>query len=243
MKFIFQNKSGETYPAYGCGRLESVLSTDDATGNKVFELVKPDGQDGIYVINGPNNIIDDDFGVAFSLDEAKLVLIDDGSTATAPTFGQTCGPTNARWAITTSGTGLKASGEIANRLMPVLPLSSAQDSDSVSTERCPCNCIPAGDVLVNGIETTMLWVIKMGSETFNQEFGSINFPAGNYTVEKDPVEDEWTLDIGDFLTAQYESGADATEDTTLSGTLTMGFDAYGGLQVQLCVDGEVPEEA
>lgn len=119
MKFMFQNKSGETYPAYGCGRLNSVLSTDAATGNPVFELVKPDGQDGIYVINGPNNIIVDDHGVAFSLNEATVVLIDDGSAATAPTFGETCGPTEDRWAITTSGSGLRATGVSANRTMPV----------------------------------------------------------------------------------------------------------------------------
>ncbi len=124
MKFMFKNKSGETFPAFGCGRLKSVLSTDAATGNPVFELVKPDGQDGIYVINGPNNIIDDAEGVAFSLNEATVVLIDDGSAATAPTFGETCGPVDARWAATKEGAGLRATGVIGNRLMPVIPVSA-----------------------------------------------------------------------------------------------------------------------
>lgn len=118
-RFIFQNKSSETFPAYGCGRLKSILSTDEATGNPVFELVKPDGADGIYVINGPNNIAVDALGVALSLGEAAVVLIDDGVYSTAPTFGQTCGPTDNRWAITTSGSGLRATGISANRTIPV----------------------------------------------------------------------------------------------------------------------------
>jgi len=125
MKFMFQNKSGETYPAYGCGRLKSVLSTDSATGNPVFELVKPDGEDGIYVVNGPNNIIDNGEGVAISIQDAILVLIDDGSAATAPTFGEACGPEDGRWAATTAGTGLRASGESANRLMPVVTVPAS----------------------------------------------------------------------------------------------------------------------
>ena len=115
-------------------------------------------------------------------------------------------------------------------------------STSSGSTTCPCNCIPAGDVLVGGIETTMHWIVKMSTETFQQEFGSIRFPGGEYLLVKDTGADQWTLDIGDFLTAQYASGVDATAETTMSGTLTMAFDVYGGLYVSLCVDGTVPEE-
>lgn len=125
MRFIFQNKSGEVYPAYGCGRLKSILSTDEASGNPVFELVKPDGEDGVFVVNGPNNIASDDFGVGISLDSVFLVLIDDGSTEDAPAFGNVCGPTEGRWAATTAGDGLRATGEVVNRVMPVIPTSGS----------------------------------------------------------------------------------------------------------------------
>ena len=240
-RYSFINKSGEVYPAFGCGRLKTILEVDTAGSQPIYELVKPDGIAGIYIINGPNNVANNKPGVGLALIDAFLVLVDDGTGGGEPAFGSVCGPESGRWAATTAGDGLRASGETANRLMPVIPLAVSEGGAAV--ERCPCSCIPAGDVLVRGIETTMLWTIKMNSETFYQEFGSINFPAGEYNVAKNPAEDEWTLDIGDFLTASYESGANATEDTTLSGTLTMSFNAYGGVQVQLCVDGEVPEEA
>jgi hypothetical protein len=124
MRFIFQNKSGETCPAYGCGRLKSILSTDEATGNPVFELVKPDGEDGIYVVNGPNNIVNDALGACVAISLTSLVLVDDGSVDDAPEFGEVCGPVDARWAATVGGTGLRATGNVANRLMPVMAISS-----------------------------------------------------------------------------------------------------------------------
>jgi hypothetical protein len=115
---------------------------------------------------------------------------------------------------------------------------------SASAGSCPCECIEQGDAIVNGIETTLRWTVKMTkNEVFNQEFGSITFPSGDYLLTLDTETDIWSLDIGDFLTAAYTSGADATEDTTMDGELTMGFDAYGVPYVSLCVDGEVPEEA
>lgn len=125
MKFMFKNKSGETYPAYGIGRLKSVLGTDEPSGNPLFELVKPDGEEGIYVVNGPNNVINDDDGVAIYFQQTALVLIDDGSTTDAPAFGDVCGPTESRWAATTTGTGLKASGEQNERTIPVVASSAA----------------------------------------------------------------------------------------------------------------------
>ena len=112
-----------------------------------------------------------------------------------------------------------------------------------STDPCPCTCVDQGDAIVNEIETTLRFTIKMTkAEVFNQEFGSITLPAGDYMVTLDTMTDIWSLDIGDDLTAKYTSGADATADTTMDGELTMGFDAYGVPYVSLCVDGEVPEE-
>jgi hypothetical protein len=103
-------------------------------------------------------------------------------------------------------------------------------------------CISDGDILVNDIETTSRWSVAMSQEVFKQEFGNIILPAGTYTLIKDADDELWIADIGDALTSVYLSGTDATSATTMDGTLTMGFDAYGVPYVTLCVDGTVPEE-
>lgn len=121
--------------------------------------------------------------------------------------------------------------------------SGAAGGGGTSTDPCPCNCVDQGDAIVNEIETTLRFTIKMTkAEVFNQEFGSITLPAGDYMVTLDTMTDIWSLDVGDDLTAKYTSGADATADTTMDGELTMGFDDDGIPYVKLCVDGEVPEE-
>ncbi len=127
MKFMFQNKSDETFPAYGCGRLKSVIEIDESTGNPMYELVKPDGLDGIYVVNGANNVVADAHGVGVSLDQATLVLVDDGEDAESqPGVGQICGPTFREWFATTSGSGLRAAGDVDNRVVPVIPMAFAR---------------------------------------------------------------------------------------------------------------------
>lgn len=113
---------------------------------------------------------------------------------------------------------------------------------SAAAGSCECFCLEDGDTVVNGVETTSKWSIQMGTEVFRQPNGSITFPSGSYELTLDEGEESWSLDIGDLLTAAYSSGADATADTVMDGTLTMAFDAYGNLNVQLCVDGTVPEE-
>jgi len=110
------------------------------------------------------------------------------------------------------------------------------------TDSCPCLCLDSGDILVNGIETTSIFAIAMSQEDFTQTHGVITFPAGNYQVVMPSGGTEWTLDIGDTLTSKYTSGVDSTAATTMDGTLTMGFDAYGVPFVKLCITGTVPEE-
>lgn len=111
----------------------------------------------------------------------------------------------------------------------------------VARGSCVCTCIAEGDITVNDVETTSRWKIAMSDEIFTQEFGSIIFPAGTYVLTYDTGSSTWVLDIGDYLTAEYADGGDATSSTTMDGTLTMGFDSYGVPYVSLCVDGTVPE--
>lgn len=105
---------------------------------------------------------------------------------------------------------------------------------------CPCECIDEGDAVVNGIVTSSRWKMTMKKEVFRGEFGDIIFPAGDYTVTLNSEGTAWTLDIGDLLTAIYLDGTSATSATTMDGTLSMTWGAYGPV-VTLCVDGTVAE--
>lgn len=236
-QFSFQNKSGATYPAFACGRLNAILSTSPGSSQPIYELVKPDGEEGVYVVNGPNAVAADAYGVATSITDATLVLLDDGSTTDAPTFGQTCGPTNARWAATVTGTGLTACGALTNKIMQVTPIPSSGAAGSAGS--CPCACIEDGDIVVGGIITSSVWTVPMPATRFVQTNGTITFPAGTYTLTYDSGTGTWTLDIGAFLTATYNDGSSATSATTMDGTLTMTW-AGAEAEIKLCVDGTVP---
>jgi hypothetical protein len=109
-----------------------------------------------------------------------------------------------------------------------------------SPAECPCVCIENGDAVVNGITTTSRWSIAMKQEKFKSGYGTIIFPAGSYSVVLNDAGNKWELDIGDVLTATYNDGSSATEDTTMDGTLSMEWGTYGPV-VKLCVDGSVPE--
>lgn len=236
-KFTFQNKSGEVFPAFACGKLAAIITTDTASKQPIYQLVKPDGDlDAIYVVNGPQNIADNGYGVAVLITDATLVLIEDGESTAIPEFGDTCGPAEGYWAATKDGTGLRASGELNNGTIPVTPVPAG----SGAADPCPCVCLENGDAVVNGIITTSKWSIAMNQEKFKSDFGTIFFPAGDYVVELNDAEDAWELDIGDVLTAKYNDGTSATEDTTMDGTLTMTWGIYGPV-IELCVDGAVPD--
>jgi len=105
---------------------------------------------------------------------------------------------------------------------------------------CPCVCLDNGDIVVNGIATTSIWSVSMSREVFKGLYGNIIFPNGSYQVVYSEVDGIWSLDIGDSLTSMYHDESDATADTTMDGTLSMGFDSYGVPYVSLCVDGAVP---
>ncbi len=119
--FAFQNKSTETMPPFGIGRLKSVLSISTASSEPQYELVKPDADvSGIFVVNGPGTVPVDGFGSGVLLDDATVVLIDE---AAVPAFGEICGPANGKWAATAAGTGLRCVGANENKIVPVIGLS------------------------------------------------------------------------------------------------------------------------
>jgi hypothetical protein len=120
-----------------------------------------------------------------------------------------------------------------------IPLAASITNSTTGGGSCPCTCIEDGDIEVQGIITTSEWSVTMPEVRFSQVNGTIIFPAGSYTLTYSSISETWTLDIGDDLTAEYNSGGDATADTTMDGTLVMSWSG-GVAEINLCVDGTVP---
>lgn len=201
MRFLYKNISGETYPAYGCGRLKDVIEFDEASGNPIYELVKPDGVAGIYVVNGANNIEDDALGVAVSLDDATLVLVDDTEDADGqPGAGDVCGPTRRLWIATTSGSGFRAAGDPNNRVVPVTSQGLARFQGimsedlyaAVNTKRDPSRA--KARILFRKLDGDLTLSTKE-VEIVNR-CRNISVDAGRY-VKFEWIDGEWQLYVAD----------------------------------------------
>ena len=232
--YAFLNSSGETMPGYAIGRLDTPVGRLPG-GEPIFDLVKPDGATGIYVVNRLGATIPNGgHGSGIALQRATSVL-----ALPSVVFGDSIGAIEGEWYASTEGSGLTCL-DVPNDddVCPVQPDTAVATGGGASS--CPCVCIEEGDAVVNGIVTTSRWSIAMKQEIFRGSFGDIIFPAGGYTVVLNPAGTEWVLDIGDVLTAIYLDGSSATADTTMDGELKMVWGAYGPV-VTLCVDGSVPE--
>ena len=87
--------------------------------------------------------------------------------------------------------------------------------------------------------TSSQWSVTLPQVHIDQTHGRITLAAGTYVIVYDSGSGTWVLDIGDVLSAAYNDGSDATEDTTLDGTITM---AWGGstASISVCIDGTIP---
>jgi len=201
MRFMYKNVSGETYPAYGCGRLKDFIEFDEASGNPIYELVKPDGVAGIYVINGANNIENDSLGVAVSLDNATLVLVDDTEDADGqPAAGDICGPTRQLWIATTSGSGFRAAGDPNNRVVPVTQQGMSRFQGkltedllaAVNTKRDPSTA--KARILFRKLDGDLTLSTK--EVTIVNRFENISVDSGTY-VKFEWMDGEWQLYAAD----------------------------------------------
>lgn len=122
------------------------------------------------------------------------------------------------------------------------PIVYGGGGSTTTTSGCACTCIDDGDIEVNGIITTSQWRVIMPTTEFRGTYGTIVFPGGTYVIIYDSGSETWVLDIGDYLTAEYNDHTDATADTTMDGEITMTWDGSEA-EVKLCVDGDVPEPA
>lgn len=201
MRFMYKNISGETYPAYGCGRLKDFIEFDEASGNPIYELVKPDGVAGIYVVNGANNIENDSLGVAVSLDDATLVLVDDAEDADGqPSAGDICGPTRRLWIATTSGSGFRAAGDPNNRVVPVTQQGTSRFQGkltedllaAVNTKRDPSTA--KARILFRKLDGDLTLSTK--EVTIVNRFENISVDSGTY-VKFEWMDGEWQLYAAD----------------------------------------------
>jgi len=107
---------------------------------------------------------------------------------------------------------------------------------------CPCVCINAGDIIVNGIETTSQWSVALPTQYFRQTYGTIILPTNVFILEWDVATSKWIYDCGADLTATYLDDTDATADTTMDGEITLEWASLGAApSLKLCVDGTVPD--
>ena len=73
--FAVKNQTGETWPAYGMGRLGGILQRDGANADlPLYNLMKPDGRRGIYVVNGAGELASGREGTAVYCQHAQFVF-------------------------------------------------------------------------------------------------------------------------------------------------------------------------
>lgn len=122
---------------------------------------------------------------------------------------------------------------------PIVYGGGGGSTTTTTSTGCGCSCIENGDIEVNGIITSSQWSVTLPTVTVDQTYGSIRLPGGTYVIEYDSGSGTWTLDIGDNLSASYNDGTDATDDSTLDGTITMTWGSSAA-SISVCIDGTVP---
>ena len=94
--YAFINKSGETMPAYSIMKLDSSGSV--TVNKRLFTgVTKPDTNSGLYLINGPIDVADDEYGHATS----PLLPCWVKYSGTAPSQGDLVGPSDDAWTVAT----------------------------------------------------------------------------------------------------------------------------------------------
>ena len=113
-------------------------------------------------------------------------------------------------------------------------------------DECGCECIENGDLILNGTDVALQYIVSLPELIWKQQYGTIKLPAGDYTLTWNPGRQLWVLDIGDLLIATFNDGSDATNLTTMDGEITLSFpagtaDCCIDSELDVCVDGTVPQ--
>lgn len=103
---------------------------------------------------------------------------------------------------------------------------------------CGCTCVDAGDIMWKGVPTTSKRYLFWGSEVFYVPNGYITVEAGFGDLIFDAGADQYELDVGDFMIANYHDGVDATSNSVLEGKFTYTWGGPGTKgYITLCIDG------
>jgi hypothetical protein len=92
----WKNTAGEACPAYGVFRIDSFNET-----TLHWDAKKPDGEEGLYYVNGPVPVADTKYGGAAMWNLPRRVLVDSDTLA----VGDEVGPVDGEWAMSASGVG------------------------------------------------------------------------------------------------------------------------------------------
>ena len=244
--FAVRNSTGESWPAYGMARIGDVLGRDGANEDiPLYELLKPDGEDGIYIVNGAAPLLQGNEGTGVYYFNSRYVAVDEAKNYE---IGDTIGAVDNQWEAGDNG-GHKDHFNVVDvknddDIIPVVSIATSSTTTTPTTGNgnCPCTCIEDGDIEVDGKITSSQWSILVPATTFSSQFGTITFVGGSHVIVYNSGSGTWALDVGDYLIAAYSDGSDATEDTTMDGVLTMTW-GTSEATVTLCITGEVPEPA
>lgn len=132
------------------------------------------------------------------------------------------------------------------------PKFSREGIPGVSSGSCGCFCIDAGDVEVDGIETTSQFTVILPQVTEVQLNGIIYLPTNRHVLVLNEGSasgsvagdvGNWFKDVSDELVAEYNSGADATTATNPTGNIEFDRSVSGYTKMILSIYGTVPDES
>ncbi len=127
MRFSVKNQTGETWPAYGIARLGNVLRYDGPNADvALYDLKKPDGVDGIYVVNGAANLTTGNEGTAIHYSIAEYVYVKDEDVV----VGDKVGAKDDKWNVSKTGIAQFRCVNEKNTTTNVTPVIAIADSDT-----------------------------------------------------------------------------------------------------------------
>lgn len=87
---------------------------------------------------------------------------------------------------------------------------------------CSCSCIDNGDITVDGYETTSRWSVVLPELFYEETYGTVYLPAGEYLLDWNSGAGYWVCDISADLIAYYTDGTPYSIPTTGTGSTVSG---------------------
>lgn len=231
------NKTGEVWPAYGVAKLGDIDGDAFGVGDAivVYKIAKPDGGDGIHIINGPSALPDGKGGSAKAIKDVTRVRV---ISSESPAKGDTVGPVDDEWFCSTSGDGSYCLGPKGDLdIVPVIWSPGGSTTIQASTDSCECRPVTNPDIEVNGRKATYEVTIPLSKSTEYQECGVLILKEATYTLVNTGTKSEptttwsYTVQPEDLSAIDY-TGATKAFDTV--GTIT--WEPFATPKAKLTVD-------